>query len=276
MAQMSAASIATSGVSGGDLATFTNSAASALNSGNRGVSRPAHIATGGLWTKQVTGGDELYEFNGTTDIYIGKLNNTGPAFEMAGTTAFTRTLLDDADAATARATLGNVLEPIASDVVTGASLSQIVFSIPAAFSGFVLDVQEFLPSVNAEVLALQLGTGTVGSPTWQTSYGLVNMSGGGGSTFSGTSSPTSMAVLPGISSNAAFTNASHVRVTGMNSSGPANMLVHAGGVNGSTVHEIILYHGRQETNATRTVARLIPGSGTISGIRYQLYGVRAF
>lgn len=79
-----------------------------LQSNNAGTTDPvtaSESAAGMLWLDQNPATDELKIRNGDDTAWV-TVGGIGSTFEIAGTTAFTRTLLDDLDAATARTTLG--------------------------------------------------------------------------------------------------------------------------------------------------------------------------
>lgn len=277
MAQMNEPSIALSGVSGPQLAAFTNTVAAALNSGNIGVSRPQEIAKGGLWSKQVSNEIEIYCFDGSEDVLIGAVSEVDDEFRLASSTSFGRSLMAIADEAAARAAVGAVLEPITSQVVVAGSVGAIVFEIPQEFSGFHLAIQDYFPTVNGTALLLQLGTGTAVSPTWQTSYDEATLVATSTNVFSSASTTTSAALTGDVTNLIAAPNLIEATVRGMNAATTAQIAIQAGYVASPSQQRFTLTGTVvQNASVARTVARVVPTQGTISDIRLQVYGVRAF
>jgi hypothetical protein len=274
MAQWSDVDLVPATDDGVDVANQINNLREAFLSGSLGTAAPGNAEKGMLWAKDVSGDVEIYCHDGSDDVLIGTIDASDDAFLAAGTTAFTRGLLDDANAAAARATLGNAHERIASDVVTGATLSQIVVEVPSDFQTVILDVQGFVPSSSGANLAVQVGTGTAASPTWQTSYEEVFVQGNGTAVTTGQSFPTAVSITPNTNSTPG-PNSSRVVVTGMNASGFCEISAQCGSINSTPEKLVATIHGHQATSAVRTVLRIIPSTGTITAMRYQVHGVRA-
>lgn len=80
----------------------------ALHSNHSGSSRPAYAVAGMMWLDTTTNPWNIKFFTGSADISIGTLNTSSNLYTPAGYTisAYIQTLLDDANASTARATLG--------------------------------------------------------------------------------------------------------------------------------------------------------------------------
>lgn len=80
----------------------------ALHTNHSGSSRPAYAVAGMMWLDTTTNPWIIKFFTGSTDISIGTLNTSSNLYSPAGYTisAYIQTLLDDANASTARATLG--------------------------------------------------------------------------------------------------------------------------------------------------------------------------
>lgn len=72
--------------SGTQLADILNRTNQVLNSGNSGTSRPPMITQGGLWVKTGGAEQELYMFDGTTDIAIASSSQLGNFVQKSGDT----------------------------------------------------------------------------------------------------------------------------------------------------------------------------------------------
>lgn len=145
----------------------------ALHTNHSGSSRPSYAVAGMMWLDTTTNPWNIKFFTGSADISIGTLNTSSNLYTPAGYTisSYIQTLLDDANAATARATLGlaigtdvqaysGILALVAG--LTAAADKGIYFTSGSAASTFTLTTagRALLDDADAAAQRTTLGLGT--------------------------------------------------------------------------------------------------------------------
>lgn len=164
---------------------------------------------------------------------------------------------------------------IASGTISGGSVAEVVVEIPTEFEDVEIETFGFVPVTDGAALGFQVGTGTVGSPTWQTTYAQTITSNTGG-TVSGSASATTYLQLAGASNAAGgFAQYCEAPVKGFNVSG---FLAYTGkgySTNTTPARQLLIFGGAQETTSVRTLLRLIAVPGNIKDLKYTIKGKRA-
>ncbi len=180
------------------------------------------------------------------------------------------------DAPTARANLLVSIEKIAKGTLSSAA--EFPFLVPSGMDGIEIIVEDVVPSTNNGQLSVQVGTGTLESPTWITaanysvsaifqSSAAPNFINVTQNTFTLSTQVKTAGILPNIAK---------MRAYGFNGSAGINVLFDAIGVidvAGTPTNQSINGGGRLQTPNNYTLCRLLPLTGTVS-CRYTVMGYR--
>ena len=182
------------------------------------------------------------------------------------------------DAATARTNLG-----IATEVIAAGALSANgdAFLIPSGFRDVQVLVMDAQLSANANSLVIQIGTGTLGSPTWlsSASYFQRSILQSEGTLSAINITTSNIPILAALrTTGGPYASLSDTRFTGFNVSGKIfaeNLTGWVADVAGVANNRLITSQLQVETVATYTLLRIIPSAGTITGGTYRVIGTRA-
>lgn len=163
---------------------------------------------------------------------------------------------------------------IAQGVISGGSVADVVVEIPTGFEVIEIETFGFAPETDGSALGFQVGTGTVGSPVWQTTYAqsITNNTGG---TISGATSATTYLQLVGASNSAGgYGQKCAALLEGFNASGLFAYIAKGFSTNTTPARQLLEFGGAQETVSTRTLLRLIAVPGNIKDLTYKIRGIR--
>lgn len=161
---------------------------------------------------------------------------------------------------------------IASGVISAGAVSEIAVLIPPEFKSVQVRLRGFAPVTNGASLQFQVGTGTVGSPVWQTSYAQPQLYSVGSTVGASTSTPTSLALCGFSSSSAPYAQKTIADISGFNEAGKLDYLALGYSTDLTPDNVLNLLGGSQETVATRTVLRMFASSGNIKNLTYTIIG----
>lgn len=164
---------------------------------------------------------------------------------------------------------------IASGTISGGSVAEIVVAIPTEFEDVEVEVFGFVPVSNGAELGFQVGTGTIGSPTWQTSYNRT-VTGNSAGTVSGASFTTTYLPLSGASNSAGgYVHKCSAKLGKFNVNGYFAYLGGSFSFNTAPQPELLTLGGSQGNVTTRTLMRLLASTGNIADLTYTIKGKRA-
>lgn len=164
---------------------------------------------------------------------------------------------------------------IASGTISGGAVAQVAIEIPTEFEDIEIEVSGYAPVTDGDALGFQSGTGTIGSPTWQTTYAQ-SITANTGGTISGAASAPTYLQLAGVSNAAGgYAQYCKAQVKGFNVSGFLAYTAKGFSTNTTPARQLLEFGGAQETTSTRTLMRLIASTGNIKDLEYKVTGKRA-
>jgi hypothetical protein len=266
--------LATQGVSGlgtGDIVAANNGSDFPSKATVRTNLELGSMATQAAGAVTITGGT----IAGITDLAIadgGTGASTAPQalinFGLSATAAELN-ILDGVTATAAQINAGLTNGLVAQSTFSG---SELIVAIPSQYDAFTIEYDDFLPTGSGEQLLMQFGTGTIGSPVWQTTgYAFQATSAIGAGITASNGTGTNFGISTTQSNSSSFRGFGIVWVRGFNRSGAAGILSRVGGVNTAPSRVLGDAAGWQEDTATRTLIRLFVASGT-AGFKYRIIG----
>jgi hypothetical protein len=175
--------------------------------------------------------------------------------------------LDGVTATTAQLNNASRHRQIAQGSLSG---SELIIEVPSDIEGVTLDFWNYLPSTSGTVLSLQVGTGTVGSPTWVTSYfgsNILNTT----STVTGAGSAGSTVAISPAQITGEAPSSGVFTLNGFNASSALVGHGKRAGVTTGPVNVMVEDYFRTSATATHTLIRLYVTAGTMAG-NYRIYG----
>ena len=175
------------------------------------------------------------------------------------------------------------VEATSVDLLAAGSLSAAgdSFLVPAGFTDVRILLQSVQLSSNNLSLNLQVGTGTLGSPTWVTSsdYGLRAIFSTDTTVPAINSTSSAISPIPGLrTTGGPYANNAEVTLSGFNALLPLSGFLNTSLAveNGGSASNRFLSGGIYVATArTHTLLRLVPSSGTITSGTYRIIGTRA-
>ncbi len=179
-------------------------------------------------------------------------------------------------AAAARTNLGVAYEKIEKGTLSASS--GFAFLIPSDMDRIEILAEDVVPSINNGQVQVQVGTGTLGSPTWITasSYNLSFMFQSNSAPNFSNATQTAFNLSVAARTTGVLPNVGRLTLSGFNGAAGINALFDYGGVTdvaGTATNQTVVGTGRMPTAGNYTIARLIPSSGTFS-CRYSVLGFR--
>jgi hypothetical protein len=162
---------------------------------------------------------------------------------------------------------------IASGVISAGAVSEIAVLIPPEYKSVQIRLRGFAPVTNGASLNFQVGTGTLGSPVWQSANYAQPQIYGIGTTVGSSTSTTSFFGLCGFSSSSApYAQKTTADLSGFNEAGKFEYLAQEYSNNLTPSTLLSLLGGSQEDIATRTIMRLFASTGDIKNLTYTIIG----
>jgi hypothetical protein len=161
---------------------------------------------------------------------------------------------------------------IASGVISAGAVSEIAVLIPPEYKSVQVRLRGFAPVTNGASLQFQVGTGTLGSPVWQTSYAQPHLYSVGSTVGASTATPSSLALCGFSSSSAPYAQKTIADLSGFNEAGKFDYLAHGYSTDLTPDNVLNVLGGSEESISTRTLLRLFASTGNIKNLTYTIIG----